>query len=124
MFNLTVKVGRLTHDPEFHPEVGQSKTPLTKLSIAVGRQFSEETDFFKVAVWGKQAQSCATYLKKGRPVLVQGRDEYRQYEDREGIKRTSHEIIASNVTFLPDRDRGEDAPVTQGAPGGEEDAPF
>jgi len=124
MLNKNLKIGRLTHDPDFHPEVGQSKTPLAKLSIAVNRNFGDQTDFFKVAVWGKQAEACAKYLKKGRPVYIEGRDEYREYTDNAGVKRTAHEIIAERVVFLPDRDRGEtQEPAAAAAEGGQE-APF
>jgi single-strand DNA-binding protein len=106
--NRVILTGNLTRDPE------TSTTPgglaICKLGIAVnGRRktkegnWEEKPNFFRVTVFGKQAENCGAYLKKGRAVGIDGRLEWSQWE-RDGQKRESVDIIAENVQFLGGRD--------------------
>src|SRR5438105_14664728 len=106
--NRVVLTGNLTRDPEL------SSTPsgvqVCKLGLAVnGRRktregnWEEKANFFRVTVFGKQAENCHQYLKKGRAIAIDGRLEWSQWE-REGQKRESVDIIADNVQFLGGRD--------------------
>lgn len=97
--NSCFLIGRLTRDPELR-FTGSGKAVAT-FSIAVNRQFNrDETDFFRIVVWGKPGESCANYLKKGSQVGVQGRIQNNNYETNSGEKRTSTEIVADRVEFL------------------------
>jgi single-strand DNA-binding protein len=108
--NRVVLTGNLTRDPELrsNPSTGLA---ICKLGIAVnGRRknnesgnWEEKANFFRVTVFGRQAESCGQYLKKGRAVAIDGRLEWSQYE-REGQTRESIDIIADSVQFLGGRD--------------------
>jgi single-strand DNA-binding protein len=107
--NRVVLTGNLTRDPEMR-STGNGLT-VCKLGVAVnGRrknnatgQWEEKPNFFRVTVFGAQAENCGTYLKKGRPVAIDGRLEWSQYE-RDGQTRESIDIIADTVQFLGGRD--------------------
>jgi single-strand DNA-binding protein len=107
--NRVVLTGNLTRDPEVRST--GSGLAICKLGIAVnGRrkngqtgQWEEKANFFRVTVFGRQAESCGQYLTKGRPVAIDGRLEWSEYEV-EGQKRQSVDIIAENVQFLGGRD--------------------
>jgi single-strand DNA-binding protein len=92
-------IGNLTRDPEKR-EVGE-KT-LTKFAIAINRKTKggDETTFIDVIAWDKLGDVCATYLKKGMMVLIEGRLSVRKYEDKDGNKRTAVEIIATEMQML------------------------
>ncbi len=99
-----VLTGNLTRDPELRST--PSGTSVCSLRLACNtrrRQDGEWVDrpnYFDVTVWGAQAEGCATYLEKGRPVAVDGRLEWREFEDREGARRQAVEIVADSVQFL------------------------
>ncbi len=104
-FNKAIIVGNLTRDPEIRYTA--SGTAVARLSVAVNRQWRgqngethEEVDFIPVVVWGSQAENCDRYLRKGRPLLVEGRISVRNYEGRDGQKRYVTEIVAQTVQFL------------------------
>jgi single-strand DNA-binding protein len=108
--NSVVVTGNLTKDPELrHLDSG---TAVCKLRIAVNSrrknangEWVDKPNYFDVTVWGAQGENCATYLSKGRPVAVQGRLEWREWEASDGSgKRQSVEIIADSVQFLGSRD--------------------
>ena len=105
--NRVVLTGNLTRDPELSSTGGGLS--ICKLGIAVntrrksGDTWEEKPNFFRVTVFGRQAESCAQYLKKGRPVAIDGRLEWSQWE-RDGQKRESIDIIADSVQFLGGRD--------------------
>ena len=67
-------------------------------------EWVDKPNYFDVTVWGAQGENCSTYLSKGRPVAVQGRLEWREWENDEGDKRQAVEIIADSVQFLGSRD--------------------
>jgi single-strand DNA-binding protein len=99
MYNRVIMVGNLTRDPELrHTQTG---TPVCDLNIAVNTKYGDKeyTCFIGVTVWGKQGESCAEYLTKGRQVLVDGRLDFQQWES-DGQKRSKHCITADNVRFL------------------------
>jgi single-strand DNA-binding protein len=100
--------GNLTRDPEmrFTP----SGTAVTNLGLAVNREYTtkegekkKEVAFIRIVVWGKQAQSCQEYLKKGSSVLVEGRLQSRSWETAEKEKRNTLEVTAERVHFLTRR---------------------
>lgn len=97
-------MGRLGQDPELRYTANQ--TPVATFSVATtefrGRdgQRQEQTEWHRVVVWSKQAENCAKYLSKGRPVFVEGRLQTRAWDDKNGQKRYTTEIIATNVQFI------------------------
>jgi single-strand DNA-binding protein len=105
--NRVVLTGNLTRDPELSATGGGLS--VCKIGIAVntrrksGDTWEEKPNFFRVTVFGRQAESCAQYLKKGRAVAIDGRLEWSQWE-RDGQKRESVDIIADTVQFLGGRD--------------------
>jgi single-strand DNA-binding protein len=111
--NRVVLVGNLTKDPELRTT--PSGTSVCKLRLAVNTrqkdnatgQWGDKPNYFDVTVWGNQAESCSQYLSKGRPVGVDGRLDWREWEAQDGSKRQAVEIIAESVQFLGSR--GDDA---------------
>src|SRR5438094_4803627 len=111
--NRVVLTGNLTRDPELRQTPGG--TSVCKLRIACNTrrkdssgQWVDKPNYFDVTVWGQQGENCATYLQKGRPVAIDGRLEWREWEAQDGSgKRQAADIIADSVQFL-------------GAPGGGE----
>ena len=116
MLNRIIIIGRLTRDPE--PRYTTSGMAVTKFNVAVGRTYVnkqdkrvEETDFIDVVTWAKLAETCASYLNKGRLVAVEGRLRISSYEDNQGIRRKAAEVVAETVRFL---DRGKSADLSSG----------
>lgn len=105
MANKIVLSGNLVKAPELR-ETSNGKSVAT-FSLAVKRDYSEETDFFNIIVWGKQAENCAKYLDKGSKVLVVGQLQNKSYEAKDGSKRTVTEINASEVEFLTFKEKEE-----------------
>ena len=101
--NKVVLIGRLTKNPElrFTPGTGLAVSTFT---IAVDRRTNKEgkkeTDFIPIVVWGKQGESAANNLEKGRLVAISGRIQTRNYEGKDGIRRYVTEIVADEVQFL------------------------
>lgn len=125
MYHTVILIGNLGQDPEMRYTPGGQ--PVTKFSVASNRQYKnaegaqvKETIWFRVSVWGKQAESCSTYLKKGSKVLVEGRlvpdsnGGPRIWNRQDGTPAASFEINASTVRFLSSRGEtgtgGEEAP--------------
>jgi len=127
--NRMFLIGNLTKDPELK-YIPSGKAVCT-LRLAATERFKsatgearESTLFVDVIVWGRQAENCSTYLKKGRPVFVEGRLEIREFDGRDGTKRKATQITASRVQFLGGRPDGaggggEAAPLGEPAGGGE-----
>jgi single-strand DNA-binding protein len=107
-FNKVILLGNLTKDPEL--KYNPSGKAVTTFSIGVNeyRKQGEESkvDYFDIVVWEKPAESCASYLKKGSGVLVEGRLRQRRWE-QDGHKRSKVEIVASSVQFMPKRQTGD-----------------
>lgn len=105
-FNKVMLMGNLTRDPEMR--YIPSGQPVTSFTIAVNRNYNsqsgekkEEVSFIRVVVWGRMAEVCNEYLKKGNPVFVEGRLQSRSWEAQDGTKRSTLEVIAQTVQFLP-----------------------
>jgi single-strand DNA-binding protein len=110
--NRVVMTGNLTRDPELRST--PSGTSVCSLRIACNTrrkdasgEWVDKPNYFDVTVWGAQGENCAQYLQKGRPVAIDGRLEWREWEDKDGNKRQSTDIIADSVQFLGSRDAGE-----------------
>lgn len=101
-------IGNLTRDPELSEM--QSGITVCRFSIAVNRRRTTEgeqqTDFFNVTVWRGLAENVARFCQKGNKVAVVGNLQIRQYEDRDGQKRTSVDVIADEVEFLTPKGNG------------------
>ena len=101
--NKVVLIGRMTKDPElkFTPGTG---TAVCTFTMAVNRRFKKEgqpdADFVPIVVWGKQAESTANYMSKGKLLSVAGRIETRSYEAKDGGRRYVTEVVADEVSFL------------------------
>ena len=121
-----ILVGNLGSDPEMR--YTPNGKAVTSFNVATNRRYTtsggeskEETDWFRVSVWGKQAEQCNQFLGKGKQVYVEGRLHARSWEGQDGQVRTSLEVNAERVLFLGRRD-------SVSLPGGEEiepeDLPF
>jgi single-strand DNA-binding protein len=103
--NKVILVGNLGSDPEL--KYTPSNRPVCNLSIATNEAFKdkagerqERTEWHRVTIWGEQAEACAKYLSKGRSAYFEGRLQTRSWDDKDGKKRYSTEIVADRVTFL------------------------
>jgi single-strand DNA-binding protein len=136
-YNRVILMGNLTRDPEVKYSAGGSA--IAKFSLAVNRKYKtgdelkEEVGFFDIVVFGKQAENCGEYLKKGRSALVEGRLQQDRWDDKEtGAKRSKVQVVAQSVQFLGSASgggssgRSAEAAGDEGLGGGEpgEDIPF
>jgi len=139
MYQHVVIVGNLGRDPEMR--YTPSGTQVTSFNVATNRKYTgsdgqqvKETTWFRVSVFGKQAEACATYLKKGSPCLVEGRltpdpqtGAPRIWQRQDGTAGASFELFATTVRFLSARgEGGAPAPesVDEAPVGSEEEIPF
>lgn len=133
--NRVILVGNLTRDPDLKQT--PSGTSVAKLRIAVNTrqkgpdgEWHDKPNYFDVTVWGNQGESAAQYLAKGRPVAIDGRLDWREWEAQDGSKRQAVEIIADNVQFLgsAQKDDGQQAFVPasgrETVTSGDDDIPF
>ena len=106
-FNRVILAGNLTRDPELR--FTNDGIPVCSFGLAVNRVRSrnEEVDFFDISAWRELGETIANYKKKGDPILVEGRLQYRTWEAQDGSKRSKVDITADNVQFLG---RAGDAP--------------
>src|SRR5437763_9555435 len=107
--NRVVMTGNLTRDPELRSTSGGTSVCSLRIACNTRRkdasgEWVDKPNFFDVTVWGAQGENCAQYLSKGRPVAIDGRLEWREWEDKQGNKRQSIDIIADSVQFLGSRD--------------------
>ncbi len=109
--NRVTLTGNLTRDPELRST--PSGTSVCSLRVACNTrrkdgsgEWVDKPNFFDVTVWGAQGENCANYLQKGRPIAVDGRLEWREWDDNSGNKRQSIDIIADTVQFLGSREGG------------------
>ena len=125
--NRVFLMGNLTRDPELR--YTPSGMAVCNLGLAVNRvwndkqnQKQKETTFLRIVVWGKQGETCGSYLKKGRSVFVEGRLQSRSWEGKDGQKNNTIEIVADRVQFMSapgDKPQGGDRP--RGGGGMEDD---
>jgi single-strand DNA-binding protein len=120
--NKVILIGNLGRDPELR--YLQSGQAVATFTVATNERWNdrdgkpqERTEWHRIVVWGKQAENCANYLSKGRPVYVEGRLQTREWEDKEGQKRQTTEVVAQTVQFLGSREGGGQGPArAAGAP--------
>ena len=110
MLNSVIVMGRLTRDPEMRHT--QNGTAVASLTLACDRDFKpkngeKETDFIDVVVWGKTAEFAANYFTKGRMVIVEGRLQVRGWQDKDGNKRKSTEVVADRMYFGDSKQDGK-----------------
>lgn len=102
--NKVIIVGRLGNNPELKTlspgNMVATFSVATSESWVKDGQKQEKTEWHRIVVWGKQAENCAKYLAKGRQVYIEGRLQTRQWEDQQGQKKYSTEIVAQTVQFL------------------------
>ena len=108
--NKVFLIGNLTRDPELSET--NSGIVVCRFGLAVSRQYlssdgERETDFFQVTAWRGTGENIAKYCTKGHKVAVVGSIQMRNYEDREGVKRTAVDIVAQDVEFLHQRARDD-----------------
>jgi single-strand DNA-binding protein len=137
--NKVLLMGNLGRDPEVRFTAGG--TAVANFSIATNEswkdkngQQQEKTEWHRIVVWGKLAELCGEYLKKGRQAFIEGRLQTREWTDKEGKKNYSTEIVANNVQFIGGRPDGAGAaaqgnnstpaqPGNYGPPPGDDQAP-
>ena len=123
-FNKAILMGNLTRDPELRTT--PSGATVCNFDLALNRSYTsqsgekkEEVCYITIVVWGKQAEHCAQYLKKGRGAHVEGHLQQRSWTTPEGQKRTKLEVVAERVQFLSDGRGGR----SSAAPGPDADPP-
>ena len=118
--NRVILTGNLTRDPELRST--PSGTSVCSLRLAVNSrrknasgEWIDKPNYFDITVWGQQGENCAQYLAKGRPVAIDGRLEWREWEAQDGAKRQAVEVVAESVQFLGGRQESEGTYVPAGA---------
>ncbi len=150
MVNKVILIGNLGRDPEIR--YTQGGQPVANFTMATSERWNnkdgerqERTEWHKIVVWGKLAEFCGEYLSKGRQVYAEGRLQTREWEDKDGNKRWTTEVVANSIQFVGPRpggggdgDASFSGPSRGGAPagppppsgsggsggGGEDDIPF
>ena len=135
--NKVILIGNLGRDPEVRFTAGG--TPVANFTMATTERWNdpngekkERTEWHRIVVWGKQAEVAGEYLRKGRPVYIEGSLQTREWTDRDGNKRYTTEVRAQRLQLLgrPDDRQAVSAPsgadevAEPGAPFGEDDIPF
>jgi len=138
--NKVIIVGRLGNDPEVR--YTPSGAAVANFSVATSEEWKdkntgekkERTEWHRIVAWNKLGEICGEYLSKGRQVYVEGRLQTRSYDDKDGVKRYTTEIVASDVQFLGGRETGggrnADGQPARDVPGGsppgpeDDDIPF
>ena len=115
--NRVMLVGRLTTKPELR--YTGSNLPYSRFSVAVNRTFSNaqgqrETDFINIVVWRKQAENVCNFLNKGSLVSIEGRLQTGSYDDKDGNKRYTMEVVADSVQFLESKSQGQSRTSSEG----------
>ncbi len=129
MYNKVFLIGNLTRDPDLRYTT--SGIPVARFAVAVnrfrrGEKGSQEVDFINVVAWRRLAEICGEFLKKGRPVAIEGRLQIRSFTGRDGQKRTMTEVVADNMQMLGRKTEPGGGPVAASEPAEEaaEDIPF
>lgn len=118
MYNKVILIGNLGSDPEL--KFTEGGTGVANLNMATSEKWKdkdgnpqERTEWHRVVVWGKQAENCQKYLKKGSKVMVEGSIHTRDWEDSDGNKRYTTEVKASNVMFMDSRNAASDSKASE-----------
>lgn len=127
--NKVLLLGNLTRDPELR--YTPSGTAVSTFGLAVNRRYKQndewkdEVCFVDIVCFGKQAENCTEYLNKGSLAFIEGRLQWRSWEGEDGQKRSKHEVVASNVQFLPKgREGGFEEKKDKSSDSVEDDVPF
>lgn len=133
--NKVMIIGHLGRDPEMR--YTPSGKPVTTFTVAVSRSWNSgdgerhtETEWFNIVAWGNLAETCKQYLTKGMLVYIEGRLQTRKWEDKEGQKHSSVEVVANEMTMLNERREGNHnneagaAPSEESAPAGNHEGDF
>ena len=127
--NKVILIGNLGQDPEVRYTGGG--TAVANLRIACTDRYKnrdgewqDRTEWVSLVVFGKTAENCGDYLKKGRQIYADGRLQTRQWEDREGNKRYTTEVVANQVIFLGGQQGSSSAPSNSAPPIYDDDIPF
>jgi len=117
-YNRVILAGNMTRDPELR--FTNDGIPVCSFGIAVNRvrSRSEEVDFFNISAWRELGETIANYKKKGDPILVEGRLQYRTWEAQDGSKRSAVDVVADRVEFLG-RGDVDDGSASGGGGGGQ-----
>jgi single-strand DNA-binding protein len=108
--NRVIVTGNLTRDPELRSTPSGMSVCSLRIASNTRRkdnssgEWVDKPNYFSVTVWGAQGENCARFLAKGRPVAIDGRLEWREWQGQDGAKRESIEIVADSVQFLGGRD--------------------
>ncbi len=128
MVNRVMLVGRLGRDPE--QRFTSSGTPVTNFSLATDERWKDQngerqtrTEWHQIVVWGKLAEICSQYLNKGKLVFIEGRLQTREWDDRDGNRRRTTEIVASDMQMLGSRSEEQGMRESAPAPALEAPAP-
>ena len=121
-FNKVILLGNLTRDPEMR--YTPSGSPVASFGLAVNRRYrqgdeqKEEVCFVDISTFGRQAELAGEYLSKGRMVLIEGRLQFRTWEDQNGQRRSKLDVVAERVNFMPrtGQDGGGSRQSAGGAP--------
>ena len=104
-YNKVILVGNLTRDPQM--SYLPSQTPVAEIGLAINRRWRgqngeqrEETCFIDCRAYGKQAETLQQYMRKGRPLLVEGRLQFDSWEGKDGTKRSKHRVVIERFQFL------------------------
>jgi len=129
MLNKIMLIGNLGRDPELN--VTSDGTPVTKFSLAVSRNYTtssgekrEETEWFNIVAWRQLAERCERYLHKGSKIYIEGRLTQRKYTDREGVQRTSVEVIANDMEMLTPKSASSGSESYSAVGAGDNSDPF
>lgn len=124
MVNKVILIGRLGRDPEVRST--QSGTSVANFTLATNERWvdanggrQQRTEWHNIVVWGRLAEICQQYLRKGRLVYIEGRLQTREWEDRDGNRRRTTEVVASDMQMLEPRGAG-----AAGGPGPEAEEPL
>ena len=127
-FNKVMLMGNLTRDPELR--FTTNGAAVSGFGLAMNRKYKqgdewkEEVCFVDITVWGKQAENCAEYLSKGRPVFVEGHLRLNSWETDTGEKRNKLEVVANSVLFLGRPGQRDDSPGAGEIAAQKDDIPF
>ena len=132
--NKVILIGNLGRDPELR--YTQQGTAVANFSLATSERFKkkdgtrdERTEWHRIVVWGQTAEFCSQYLSKGRTVYIEGRLQTREWENKEGQKQKTTEVVAQDVQFIGPREGGGRPAGAGGASGeppppADDDIPF
>ncbi|MBO0780161.1 MAG: single-stranded DNA-binding protein [Ktedonobacteraceae bacterium] len=126
--NKIMLIGNLGRDPEMsYTSTGKA---VTRFSLAVNRRFkgadgtTEETEWFNIVAWERLAETCNNYLHKGTKVFIEGRVQQRKYTDKEGIQRTSVDVVATDMEMLTPKSQSQGTDDFMNADADLDDQPF